>query len=149
MKRRRNPLDVCFSDLVRMRVNFVCESCGKKGGIHDCAHIVSCRHVATRWHPQNAVDLCRAEHMFFTQHPFEWVDWCNEKLGTKFTDELRRVANKPVKWYPPARKAILVQYRAELNYMRELRDSGIVTRLDFPAHELMHEFGGGRGQRKK
>ena len=144
MKRRRKPLDIVFSDLVRTRVNFHCEHCGRVGGLHDCAHIVGCRSVATRWHPQNAVDLCRGDHLYFTEHPFEWVEWCHEKFGEKLIDEIRLVANKPVKWTQAVRRDILEEYRQELNHMQELRSSGIVSRLEFSAPDIMHVFGGGR-----
>ena len=141
MKKIRNKkLDTVFSLLVRGRVNDICENCGKATGLQDCAHIVSRRSVATRWHPLNAVDLCRSHHMYFTERPFDWVDWCKEKFGEKLIDELRLVANHPVKWTAAVRMDIFKHYEHELEQMQAARDSGILSRLDFTKHEIMHDF---------
>jgi hypothetical protein len=140
LKIKRTPLDDVFSKLVRLRVNYTCENCGKRGGLHDCAHIIPRRSTATRWHPLNAVDLCRGCHLYFTSRPFEWVDWCNEKFGEEFIDELRLVANKPVKWTPADRKDILKHYQGEFERVKPLRDSGVVARIDFAAHDVMYDF---------
>ena len=141
MKKIRNKkLDTVFSLLVRGRVNYCCEFCNTATGLQDCAHIVSRRHVAMRWHPANAVDLCRRHHMYFTWSPFEWVEWCNEKFGEKLIDELRLVANHPVKWTAAVRIDIFKHYQNELKQMQAARDSGIIARLDFVQHEIMHDF---------
>ena len=78
--------------------------------------------------------------MYFTERPFDWVDWCKEKFGEKLIDELRLVANHPVKWTPAVRMDIFKHYQHELKQMQAARDSGILSRLDFTKHEIMHDF---------
>lgn len=93
MNIRRDALDRLFSQLVRARAKFCCEACGKTDGLHDAAHILSRRHVHTRWDLLNAVCLCRGCHRYFTEHPFEWVDWCNKNIGFDTVQALRERAN--------------------------------------------------------
>lgn len=145
-KRRRNKLDILFSKLVRERDDYTCQHTGinrrAEPGRLDCAHIFSCRHVATRWHPQNAVALTKASHMHFTGEPFEWADWCVEQWGESFIDELRFVAHKPVKWPKKLREEIYQHYKGELKRIEGLRAEGVTGRIEIEPAECMHVFGG-------
>jgi len=131
MKIKRDKLDATFSLLVRNRGWNRCCNCGSIRNI-DCAHIMSRRHVATRWHPKNAIALCRSCHMFFGEHGFDFADFCRDKFGGDFVAELRSVAMTPVRWTPKVREEIYQHYKAELA-KQELGQ-------DFAAHELMHVF---------
>ena len=144
MKVKRKKGDIVFSSLVRERANYCCENCGTDKR-HDsatlnCAHIMGRRGVALRWHPKNAVALCRSCHIFFTEHPFDWADWCNCKFGESLVAELRLVSSIPVKWYKKTREAIYKHMQAELKIMQDKRSQGQVGYLDFAQHEDMHKF---------
>ena len=140
MKVRRKKHDKVFSDLVRERANYKCESTGEDKrndpGTLDCAHIISRRRLITRWHPQNAIALSRGEHMFFTEHPFDWRDFCVEKFGEDYIAELRRIANQTVKWTPKMREEIYQHYRKEYARMLEARLFS-QERLEFEPHPLI------------
>ena len=98
------------------------------------------RHVATRWHPVNAIALCRKDHIFFGEHDFDWVDWCRERFGYDLIEELRRIANTTVNWTPAVREDIYQHYRHEWGLMEAQRNLGITKVLEFEAHEIMHSF---------
>ena len=145
MKVKIKKEDRVFSLLVRERVNWRCENeeCGanhyeNRRTLH-CAHIESRRHTATRLHPCNAVALCFTCHRYFTEHPFDWTDWCRDKFGGDFIAELRFVANQPVKWTKRDREDIYRHLKAEYKRMlgERVRTSG---RIEFSPHELMHVF---------
>ena len=144
MRTRRNKLDALFSKLIRERDDYTCQERGINGRDHtvlmDCAHIFSRRHVATRWHPQNAVTLTRGSHMRFTAEPFEWSDWCISQWGQEFIDELRRVANKPVKWPKKLREEIYQHYKGELKRIEGLRAEGVTGRIEIEPAKCMHRF---------
>ena len=88
MKIRRDKIDIEFSKYIRLRENYTCQACGKSDGLMDCAHIFSRRHAATRWDVNNAICLCRGCHMYYTDHPFEWVRWCHGKFGYDAINDL-------------------------------------------------------------
>lgn len=143
MKVKIRKEDRVFSLLVRERVNWHCESCGanhyENRQTLQCAHLESRRHTGTRLHPRNAVALCFTCHRYFTEHPFDWTDWCRDKFGGDFIAELRRVANTPVKWTKRDREDIYTHLKAEYKKMLSKRQNE-VGRIDFDAAEIMHVF---------
>jgi len=147
MKIKKRKHDAVFSKLVRERANYCCEACGvnkrHETATLDCAHVMSRRSVWLRWHPKNAVSLCRGCHMFYTEHPFDWSDWCRENLGADLVAELRLVSNQRVKWLPKVREDIYKHMKVELKCMNERRTKYDSKRLEFAQHDLMHDFEGG------
>lgn len=143
MKIRITKLDTLFSKLVRERVNYVCEHTGEnlRDGLLDCCHIMGRRGVALRWHPKNAIAMSRSSHIFFTQHPFDFADFCREKFGDELIEELRLISSKPVKWTKGQRDDIFRHYQREYNDMLVMRENGYQARIDFEPHEIMHVFG--------
>ena len=121
-----------------------CQACGVNKRFEpatlDCAHIMGRRSVALRWHPCNAVALCRSCHIFFTEHPFDWADWCRDQIGGDLVAELRLVSNQPVKWTEKVRDEIYLHYKAELKKMEAERAKGNGLIIDFEQHEVMHKF---------
>ena len=144
MKIKKKKHDTIFSMLIRERANYCCEACGvnkrNDSSTLDCAHIMSRRSVGLRWHPSNAIALCRSCHMFYTEHPFDWNDWCIENLGGDFMGELRLVSNQTVKWLPKVREDIYNHMKAEFKRMEERRNNHPAKRLDFVEHDVMHDF---------
>ena len=141
---RRDKLDIVFSNLIRERANWYCEKCCSNfrhgGGMLDCAHIMSRRHVILRWHPANALSLCRRDHMYFTEHPFEFVEWATEHVGAERIAELQRVANMTAKWPKHLREDIYRHYKRELRRLESLRAEGEMKIIDIEPHEVMYEF---------
>jgi hypothetical protein len=142
MKVRLKKLDIIFSQLVRERNNYYCQNCCENKrfeGQLDCAHIMGRRGVGLRWHPCNATALCGACHRFYTEHPFDWADWCKDQFGEDFVVELRLVSSKPVKWSKGLREEIYQHYKKELKEMEAKR---LYTNhvIDFKPHEVMHTF---------
>jgi hypothetical protein len=144
MKIKKKKLDIVFSQLVRERANFLCQGCGAYKRLEqatlDCAHIMSRRSLGLRFHPRNAVSLCRGCHMFYTERPFDWNDWCIDHFGADFIAELRLVSNQTVKWSKPVREEIYKFYKEELKSMQEKRKHTELM-IDFEQHEIMHVFG--------
>jgi len=143
---KRDLTDDVFSKLVRERVNYNCECCGKNfrtGGL-DCSHIVPRRHVATKWHPTCSVAHCRSCHRVFTDKPITFTRWSDAYFGSALVDEMALVANTPVKWPKYLRLEIREHYREQLKSMEALRAKGVVSVIDFEPHEVMHVFSGGR-----
>ena len=110
MKIKHGKIDKVFSKLIRERDHWRCQNCGvnkkHEPATCDCAHIMGRRSVALRWHPDNAITLCRGCHLFFTEHPFDWRDFCVEKFGEERVSELRLISSKPVKWSSSVREDI-------------------------------------------
>ncbi len=144
MKVRQKKLDIVFSNLVRERNNYVCQACCINKRYEpqtlDCAHIMGRRGVALRWHPKNATALCRSCHLFYTEHPFDWSDWCKDQWGEKFIAELRLISSKPVKWSKALREEIFQHYKQELLSM-QLKRLDTHKIIDFEPHECMFRFG--------
>lgn len=141
MKVKRKKLDILFSNLVRERSNWYCQACSTNK-LHDkqtldCAHIFSRRNLVTRYHPKNAVALCRACHMFYTEHPFDWHDWVVDYMGPSQTAKLRKLSNTTIKWTGKQREEIYQFYKLEYEKMKLRRLSGEETIIGFPPHRLM------------
>lgn len=99
------------------------------------------RHVGLRWHPSNAISLCRGCHLFFTEHPFDFAEWCRDYLGEEVVSELRRESSRPVKWVKADRDDIYQHMKAELDTMVARRAEGELGRIDFKQHEIMAVIG--------
>ncbi len=134
MKIKRNPTDKLFSDLVRERANWCCETChtyypeGRRSGL-DCSHIFKRWHKSIRWEPNAAIAQCTYCH---TRNPADANPFMAKKIiGEK---EYRRLEIKchgtlPMpKWYE---KEIRKKLRAAWKLMQERRVSGERGRLDF------------------
>lgn len=145
MRIKRKKHDLIFSKLVRLRTNWHCEHCGinkiSDPGTLDCAHIMGRRHVGLRWHPQNALSLCRKDHLFFTEHPFDFADWCRDYLGEDRVCALRRAAQKPYKLIKCDRDSIYRHMQDELVEMNRKRLDGVTGRIEIGLHELMEDYG--------
>lgn len=95
----------------------------------DCAHVLSRRHVHTRWDELNAVCLCRGCHMYYTQRPFDWVDWCNKRLGSDTVEALRERANCTDKLIDADRIAIGEDLMRRIRELGEKPVCGLGRRL--------------------
>jgi hypothetical protein len=74
--------DKLFSQIVRSRGR--CEKCGNSDYSKlQCAHIVSRRFANTRCDEDNAFCLCAGCHMYFTDHPVDFGDFVNDRIGAE------------------------------------------------------------------
>lgn len=114
---KRDAADKWFSDVVRARVNWKCESCdkaygGRHAGIH-CAHIYGRANKAVRWDLDNAVSLCYTCHRHFTENPIEFHNWLQVYLGQGHMDLLVEKKNQTFKTTEAIRKEIAKHYKGE------------------------------------
>ena len=129
MKIKTSALDRLFSQYIRTRDGFACRYSGRTDGIMDCAHILSRRHVWTRWDPDNAVCLSRRWHMHFTVEPFAWVDWVRSELGPDHVEMLQIRAASREKLTDAARAEIGERLIAGVRDMGEKPVCGLGRRL--------------------
>jgi 5-methylcytosine-specific restriction endonuclease McrA len=78
-KAKLHDADALFSTLIRQRDGWACRACGSPV-LPQCAHIVSRRYRATRWSAENAVTLCKKDHMRWTHDPLGWEAWVEERF---------------------------------------------------------------------
>ena len=141
MKTRRNKLDIAFSQLIRERAGWTCESCGKyhpegaRRSLH-CSHFFSRRNRSTRWDSQNAAAHCFACHQYLGENPLLFTDWVKAHLGQTGYELLRLRAGKPRKFSKPELEDMHQEMKAQLAHMEALRSSGEAGRIEF---DLMME----------
>ena len=118
---KRDSSDKWFSDCIRHRANYHCEHCGKyfsglEQGFH-CAHIYGRANKSTRWDVDNAVGLCAHCHRTFSEHPIDFHNWLQEKIGQGMLDLLREKKNTPMKTTKALRLEIAKHYRDQFRAM--------------------------------
>lgn len=132
---KRDKKDALFSDLVRLRANYICESCGHNEGgksqAIQCAHIISRKYVLTRYHPDNAFCLCASCHMNFTDHPLLFADFVRSKQGNELPDIIREIAYSKRKVIKPEWEDMHRDYLKQYKDMKAKRDSGEMGRIEF------------------
>ena len=130
MKLKRDTADAAFSDAIRERDGWECQNCGGQDHIQ-CCHIRSRKFSATRTDPNNSIALCASCHAIFTQDEFLWVDWCDERWGRSYVDQLRFKANNTItrrnKIYT---KECAAHFRKETERLKLLRMDGIKGKLE-------------------
>lgn len=116
---KREACDKWFSDVVRKKADFICESCGRNDIGMDCAHIHGRRAKSVRWSLDNAVCLCRVCHMNYTSNPVDFTRWLEDYLGTAHLDILNEKKNVLLKTNKQLRREIAKHYRDEFKKMQE------------------------------
>lgn len=113
MKIKRDKLDAAFSDYIRTRDHWTCRRCRAPHQLPhrgiQCAHLFTRANKGIRYHPDNAVALCKPCHAYFTFRKEEWTAWCEKTLGKEFMERLR------VKYYAPSRPL----YASEKEILRQ------------------------------
>lgn len=133
---KRDKRDAVFSDLVRMRVEYCCEVCGKhypegtRQGIH-CSHLFGRRYRGTRWHPDNAFSMCMSCHQTLGENPVEFHMWARQKLGDGLIDILREKAHAVTKLKPSDLEELYKHLKGEHKKMLAARNAGQTGRLEF------------------
>ena len=139
---KRDKLDAIFSNMVRERVNWTCETCkkyypeGHRQGLH-CSHVFGRRAVATRWHPENAIAQCYHCHKMGEEDRKGFVEWVSKEMGRGRYERLRQIWHKPVKWSKKLREEIYRDYKKKYQVMEDERNGGFLGRIEFERHEVM------------
>lgn len=133
---KRTKHDAVFSDLVRMRVDYTCEMCGKyyppgsRQGIQ-CAHLFGRRYRGTRWHPDNAFCLCTFCHQNTGDNPVFFHGWAELQLGRGRIDMLMEKSQAVTKYSKFDLEDLYKHMKAQFKKMEMARKSGEVGRLEF------------------
>lgn len=94
---RKKELDRLWSIIVRTRDGH-CTFCGRTEGKLDANHIMSRRHMATRWNVDNGNSLCFTCHRRFHDDPPWGVAQVLEMIGRDKYDELQGIARNIIKF---------------------------------------------------
>lgn len=96
----RNQADAAFSDYIRARAGWQCQRCrmqfakGKARYLH-CSHNYGRGQQNIRYHPLNALALCKNCHFWFERNRVESTRWLQETLGQNYAELLRAMAHAP------------------------------------------------------
>ena len=94
------PLDLLFSKLIKIRVDWTCEYCGTKPakqGLH-CSHFIGRRYRNTRWLEENCACLCFSCHNLMHDFPSIHKSFFVKRIGSEEIERLENLArsgNKP------------------------------------------------------
>ncbi|MDE9575227.1 hypothetical protein L2106_17710 [Citrobacter portucalensis] len=137
MALKRDKYDTIFSELVRERANWCCESCGRdfsnnRASLH-CSHINGRRHTATRWHPLNALAHCVGCHRRLGEEPIQFSRHAEYEYGVMTIEQVSRAALHPMKIKPWQKEELYQHYKQELVRLKQLRITGVLGRIEFTA----------------
>lgn len=143
---KRSKLDIIFSDLVRERAEWSCEfpGCnklfpeGETAGL-DCSHIEGRRARGTRWHPDNAMAMCKFHHRYLGENPLFHADLVRKNLGEQRYVELKRRAHGINKFTARQLEGLYQHYLDEYARMAQARVNGRLGRIDFSWPEVLPE----------
>jgi DNA-directed RNA polymerase beta' subunit len=135
---KRDKYDAIFSNLVRERADYKCETCGKSyrespGGLH-CSHIFSRRHTRTRWDADNAMAQCWGCHQKYGSNPVEFY-WLLENIFGKGHLEILQGKKQQIFRMKKYEKEEMYKfYRNEYKKMMEKRREGVTGRIEFEGY---------------
>ena len=129
MKIKINKTDTIFSKCIRERDNHTCQWCGRQDGTLQCSHIFGRRHLATRWHPDNAKCLCFSCHRRWHENPVDAFKWVEGYLGDGLLQIVREQAHSVRKLTKADREDIHRHYKAEYDRLQSERNEGKQGRL--------------------
>ena len=76
-------LDALARQEVFERDGHKCMMCSSEKNIQ-WAHVLSRRHLAIRWNPDNAMTLCAGCHLFWHHQPLAAIDWFRKNNPCKY-----------------------------------------------------------------
>jgi 5-methylcytosine-specific restriction endonuclease McrA len=77
-------LDAIARQEVFDRDGAVCIRCSNRERAVQWAHVLSRRHLCTRWMPDNAMTLCAGCHLFWHHEPAMALDWFFKNFRERF-----------------------------------------------------------------
>ena len=118
MKIRRDPLDILFSEAMRLEADGICEKCLRWVGYGklQVAHFFGRRYKALRWDEGNVSVLCFPCHQHFHEQPIEHVLWFTERHGQQVVDLLQARSRTPARYLD--REAIKLYYKAKIEELK-------------------------------
>lgn len=93
MKIRRDPLDILFTQYLRLR-DRICQRCGSGGKYLQVSHFWGRRILNIRWDDDNCDLLCTGCHSYFGSNPKIYHDWKLKRLGQEKFDLLEIRASR-------------------------------------------------------
>lgn len=141
-----NP-DKWFSLCVRERADWTCQRCGRKfpeeysiDGLPkaqglDCSHFIGRGNWSVRHDPLDADAHCRGCHGYFEANPHLFTEWKKERLGSLYEILIEKSNNVMLgKQARKEKNEIAEHYKAEFFRMRELRNKGVIGRINFQGY---------------
>ena len=127
--------DRYFSLAIRNRSGWVCERCLKQytppaAGL-ECAHWHSRGNWSVRFDTSNALSLCTGCHFYTAMNrETEHRPLMLKIMGDMELDRLAFDKNRPASGIRKRVKEIAAHYKAEVERLKSLRDSGVTGRLE-------------------
>ncbi len=137
--------DYWFSQCVRERADWKCQSCGKKyapwvgingwlanPGLH-CSHYIGRANYSTRFDPENADAHCYFCHKNFEGNPHKFQEWKREQMGAYRYDALIERSNDIMrgKQARQAKQEIAAYYKEQYEAMVKMRSDGMIGKIQF------------------
>lgn len=95
---KRTKTDIVFSNLIRARENYTCQTCGKQYLIQSLRQGLHCSHFWTRsirplrWWHENAIAQCYGCHQRYGSDPYLFTRFMAQRLGQDRLDQLAQIA---------------------------------------------------------
>ena len=131
---RVKKLDKVFSAFIRLRDTmpngyFKCISCGQIKPFKDCdcGHYFSRRHMATRFHPDNAHGECSACNRFSADHLENYRRNLIRKIGQSRFDQIYVLAHSECHWTEGELQQMIDSYTEKAKYL--MSEKGIKVSL--------------------
>lgn len=142
---RTTKADEAFSLAIRLRANFTCEHCGHRFSMQNrkdlhCAHFYGRENLNVRYHPLNAVALCKGCHINFDRNnKAAFTAFIKQKLGEWQYAALQAAANAPKAELNSGQEAkISAWYSLTARQLFILRQQGEEGFLDFEPYSEHH-----------
>jgi len=137
MALKRDKFDDIFSKLVRERVGWECDYCGRNfqhepAKLH-CSHFKSRRHKSTRYHPYNAFAHCIGCHRKLEEDPYEFTTHAEIVYGEMTIERVARLASSVLRLKDWQKDELYKHLKREHKRLQELRSEGVTGRLEFTA----------------
>jgi len=141
MELKKTPADHWFSKCVRERSNWICEYCeidlsNDKAKL-DCSHFVSRGKLSTRYHPLNAMALCKSCHnelgggRWGGGNVAEHCALYDEVFSEGDREVIRLLSWVQFRKHQMHLKDISAHYRSQHREMERIRKDGYIERLEF------------------
>lgn len=147
---KRTTADKWFSDCVRIRPNWHCESCGgdfyNNRELLHCSHYITRGHKSVRIHPINAFAHCARCHKRLGGDRWgggnvaEFADFFYARRGRAWSDFLLKLSKMPFRYYESKIKSISNHYRSEFKRIEQMRNDGVVKYIEFKMFDGCQEL---------
>lgn len=105
--------DKAFSDFIRARDKYICQTCGKrldKSNAH-CSHFVGRMNMNTRFEEKNCICQCAEENIFHEGNKPLFAEYLIGKYGIEIIKELNEKARTIKQWQAQELKDLIKYYQ--------------------------------------